>query len=136
MTAAIFARQGNRFAVTINGHAGYGAGGPDVVCAACSVLACTLLQCLLEIEAGGGFQAFRQESRSGGVRISFTAQPFAQARAEAVAETIAAGFALLAASYPNHVKLAVRSGEKGCGGLLYTENTGEEAPQARRKDGA
>lgn len=111
MTTASFFQQGNCFEVSIRGHAGYNPGGPDVVCAACSALACTLLQCLLEEEDRGSLRDFRQESSGGDVYARFTAQPAARERVETVVSVIISGMALLEQEYPEHVRLCISSGE-------------------------
>lgn len=105
MTVAEFRQVGERFEAKVTGHAGYNRNGPDIVCSACSMLSCTLLQCMMEQEAAGGLREFHQSARGASVYLSVAAQPSAQARVEAAFHTIISGFALLARDYPDHVRL-------------------------------
>ena len=105
MTTAEFRQVGERFDAKVTGHAGYNRNGPDIVCSACSMLSCTLLQCMMEEEAAGGLSEFHQSARDASVYLLAAAQPSAQARVEATFHTIISGFALLARDYPEHVRL-------------------------------
>lgn len=110
MTAAVFHQNGCECAVDIVGHAGYG--NPDIVCSACSVLACTLMQCILSEEANGGVSVLSTTYSNGDVRLCFTASPHAKVRVAAIVDTIKTGFMMLAAEYPSNVKMSEITGEK------------------------
>jgi uncharacterized protein YsxB (DUF464 family) len=111
MTIATFSRRGQTFSVSILGHAGYGAGGPDIVCAACSILSYTLLQCVLSLEDEGALKELQTEEIDGNITIGLTSYAWAKEKTETVSSVIEAGFALLAQKYPEHVKI-INDGEK------------------------
>lgn len=110
MTIATFAQTGDKYQISITGHADYSHGGPDIVCSACSMLACTLLQTILSEEAEGTVEDVSMSEVAGDVRLQFTACN--RERIRAVTETIIQGFALLQNEYPQHVKLTARTGER------------------------
>jgi hypothetical protein len=111
--------------VRVAGHAGHNPGN-DIVCAAASVLACTLAAVLSDEAAGGGpsaggFPAAGGGPSAGGVRlIACCLNPGdaflrwrvlgASERPEAAADAIRRGFLLLADKYPAHVRLIVNDG--------------------------
>lgn len=112
MTTAIFRRNGNSFEITVNGHAGYNPGGPDIVCAACSTLTYTLLQAVLALEASGGMREiassgadFHIGKQGGSFYLGATVTDWALPRMETVVRVIADGFALLEQAYPAHVRM-------------------------------
>lgn len=115
MTTAHFEQTDSTFEVTISGHAGYETGKPDIVCAACSMLAYTLLESILAIEDMGGLAQFnsKMEQEAGYYHITLTAYTSMVHTVEIIMSTISTGFALLQHTYPANVKLKiVRSGEK------------------------
>ena len=91
------------YKIDIEGHAGYGAYGTDIVCAAASMLFYTLAQ-TLNARSVDGFKV----SESGDETIRrVECAPSADER-EAVSvvyETIMHGFTALASSYPEYVSL-------------------------------
>lgn len=101
MTIATFKRAGDTWHVDINGHAGYCVNGPDIVCSACSVLTCTLMQCIKELEDKGAVWGLTEAVHSGDVKLSFEA---AKPEAHSVVHTVMTGFYLLKSSYPGHVE--------------------------------
>lgn len=110
MTIATFAQTGDKYQISITGHADYSHSGPDIVCSACSMLACTLLQAILSEESKGTVEDVSMSEVAGDVRLQFTACNCERIRA--VTETIIQGFALLQNEYPQHVKLTARTGER------------------------
>lgn len=101
MTIATFKRTGDTWSIDICGHAGYNRGGPDIVCSACSVLTCTLMQCIRELEEKGAVRGLVEAEHSGDVKLSFEAT---RTEPHTVVHTIMAGFFLLKQTYPEHVK--------------------------------
>lgn len=115
MTVAIFQQKGDHgMEIVIKGHAGFNPQGLDIVCAACSVLAYTLLERLMQIDDEGGLTAFSSSicEDVGECVISFQGKQWAHCGIKATIDTIITGFALLQKKYPDFVKLYVRSGEK------------------------
>ena len=99
MTRVRAARAGAQWRLEVEGHAGYGGQGPDIVCAAVSVLCCALGAALrgegpVAVERGPGYYRLK-------------AHP-ATERAWGMIDTAMTGFALLAGQYPGHVTLAYR----------------------------
>lgn len=112
VTTAIFTQHGKEYNISITGHAGYSSLEPDIVCSACSVLACTLMQCVLCEEAAGNLETLSTSEDNGYVGISFTACDHSTVRMQSIVETIATGFAMLAHEYPDNVNLSVKTGER------------------------
>ena len=105
MTTARFERNGGRFRVAIDGHAGYGDYGSDIVCAACSTLGYTLMQQAAAMHEAGALREMRQEHAAGHILLDFEAREGAEKAVEAAVQTILGGFALLAEKYPDYVRL-------------------------------
>ncbi|MEG1563352.1 MAG: ribosomal-processing cysteine protease Prp [Bacteroides sp.] len=112
MTTAIFTQHSKEHSISITGHAGYSNLDPDIVCSACSVLACTLMQCVLCEEAVGNLKTLNTLEDNGNVNIRFVACDHAAVRMQSIVETIATGFAMLSHEYPDNVKLSVKTGER------------------------
>ena len=113
MTQAIFSRRGNRFDVKIEGHADYASGVPDIVCAACSTLACTLLECMEDLDGAWGVDGFRKEVNDDGLmHINVRASEWAVREVEVIMKTIRTGFLLLQDGYPDHVEV-IETGDVG-----------------------
>jgi len=97
MTGVTYRKQGNRYEMRILGHAGYGAAGRDIVCAAVSMLAATLLQCLRDREAEGALEWLDAESEDGRVEARCRSDDPA---VKTLYHTILTGFRLLENQYP------------------------------------
>lgn len=106
MTTATFKRAGETWSIDISGHAGYSAGGPDIVCSACSVLTCTLMQSIKELEDKGAIWELVEAEHSGDVKLSFEAT---RSEVHTVVHTIMTGFWLLEHTYPKHVKYVYKN---------------------------
>ena len=89
-------------ALTMQGHAAFAPAGQDIVCAAASMLAYTAAERLRELADEGAVQALACRMEPGDLRIAFC-QPMPDGRVEALFDTLAPGFRLLAARYPAHV---------------------------------
>lgn len=114
MTHVSITEKGNKFAVYIEGHAGYNLAGPDIVCAACSTLAYTLLQSILSLDVAGGINelSYGENKETGSFYIELYADDKAIEQIRVIFQVIEAGYALLANEYPKNVKLYSTSGEK------------------------
>ena len=89
-------------ALTVRGHAGFSRYGSDIVCAAASMLAFTLAAAMEE----AGLQRTPEiESACGSFRIAVRPREGERARVEAVFAAIGAGYRLLAARYPEYVRV-------------------------------
>ena len=111
MTTAIFKQDGCFFYIKINGHAGYTRNGADIVCAACSALTYTLLQCALSMQAKGQAKDVRIGNAADGLfAVEVETLADTRERFETVVDTIATGFLLLQHKYPKNVQLHVIDG--------------------------
>ena len=89
------------FTLTVEGHAGAGVRGQDLVCAALSILTATLEAAVIEREE----KLLPSIGKSPGrVRISCRPDPESVWLCRSLFETIFTGFELLGGSYPEHVQ--------------------------------
>lgn len=103
MTKITIKRNGNVHEVKIEGHACFSKAGTDIVCAAVSTLAYTLLnrlQNLVELER---VEAFEHEEADGYMRIVFESDT---TEAFSALETIKIGFLMLEENFSKFVSLA------------------------------
>ena len=84
-----------RFSLTLKGHADYGPGGSDIVCAAASMLA----QALAKAAADDG------TFKPGNIRITGEASE----RHKAMLDMASAGYSLLQARYPDNITFDEKS---------------------------
>ena len=84
----------------MNGHADYADAGQDIVCAAASILAYTLLERARELHA-----EVHASIDGGRLSLRCGTHPGHHALMLAAFETVRAGFTLLARKYPEHVVL-------------------------------
>jgi len=98
LTRAVFRQQGSSYDIQIDGHAGFNPGN-DIVCAACSMLAFSLLQYVMGLAAEGKAQIQEATNGDGKYRLRFSS-----ANAEEAVKVIAGGFMLLSSEYPHNVR--------------------------------
>ena len=91
-----------RTALTVRGHAGFSRYGSDIVCAAASMLAFALAEA---VQAAGLKTPPVIESGCGRFRLEAFADGQEQARLDGMFETVRAGYRLLAARYPDYVRV-------------------------------
>ena len=106
MTQIEFYEDGGAWHMNLSGHAGFGEAGSDVVCAAASMLAYTLVECLQEQDGWGHMEELLVHQDEAEMRI--TARPEGEARDKFywLLDTIATGFSLLSEHYPNFVSFS------------------------------
>lgn len=104
MTKAVFKQHDHVFRVQIYGHAGFNPGN-DPVCAAASMLAYTLLQCVIAEDDAGNLASFKNEidEKAGTFHLRVSVKPDFVNKVAVMIGTIAAGFSILAHQYPKHV---------------------------------
>lgn len=93
----------DRFIVSVEGHAGAGPEGSDIVCAAASALAFTLYNAIADMDEHGEVSCFSHSISKGSVQLDFTAKSFAEEKAASIVEAFYSGFALLEEKYPEYV---------------------------------
>ena len=86
----------------VEGHAGYGTGSTDVVCAAASMLAQTMTQWAAD-HRGGIRRMDAFEHRDGFVHLDFWARRDCAEEAGTAMGVIEGGFRLLMDRYPGHI---------------------------------
>lgn len=106
MIHVTYYRQYNR--VTIEGHAGSGPEGHDLVCASASALALTLAGNVSYMEAQGAVRNVIADLGEGKAEIQCTAYRRYKDSVEQIFRAICVGFELLATKYPMNIKYDVR----------------------------
>ena len=89
-------------ALTVRGHAGFSRYGSDIVCAAASMLAFALAEA---VQAAEMKTPPVIEMERGQFRLEAPAAKEERARTEGMCETVRAGYRLLAARYPEYVRV-------------------------------
>ena len=105
MIHVIYHRKYNR--VTIDGHAGSGPNGHDLVCSAVSALALTLAGNVTYMEAQEAVYGSVTKLDEGNAEIQCTAYRRYRDSVEQVFRAICVGFELLATKYPEYIKYEV-----------------------------
>lgn len=114
MTTIDYAHVGNTFELYVSGHAGYNPGGPDIVCAACSILVYTLWDTLMEQQDTGALHGMTTalDDDRGVFTLRATCNDDSITVIDTIFTTVMHGFALLADKYPAFCKILVKNGEK------------------------
>ena len=106
MIRVTYYRQYNR--VTIEGHAGSGPEGHDLVCASASALALTLAGNVSYMEAQEAVRNVVIKLDEGDAEIQCTAYRRYKDSVEQIYRAICVGFELLATKYPENISYEVR----------------------------
>lgn len=95
----------DRFIISIEGHSGVAPVGHDIICAAASGLALTLVEAFKKLDEEGELSHFYYSVSKGAVALDATVKARAGERAATIAETITDGFLLLEEHYPEQVSV-------------------------------
>jgi uncharacterized protein YsxB (DUF464 family) len=106
MIHVTYYRQHNR--VTVEGHAGSGPKGHDLVCSAVSALALTLAGNVSHMQAQDAVHGVIIELKEGNAEIQCTPYRRYKDSAEQIYRAICVGFELLATKYPDNILYDVR----------------------------
>ena len=106
MIQVTYYRQYNR--VTVEGHAGAGPEGHDLVCASVSALALTLAANVTYMKAQDGVHGEIIKLDEGNAEIQCTPYRRYKASVEQIYRSICVGFELLATKYPDNISYSVR----------------------------
>lgn len=106
MIRVIYYRQYNR--VTVEGHAGAGPEGHDLVCASVSALALTLAGNVSYMEAQEAVHSVIINLDSGNAEIQCTPYRRYTDSVQQIFRAICVGFELLATKYPENISYSVR----------------------------
>lgn len=93
----------NQHRLTVEGHAGSGANGHDLVCSAASVLTYTLASFVSNMAAAGQLKAKSIKLDEGNARVSCKTKAKHDSAVTLVFDSICAGFELLHENYPTYV---------------------------------
>lgn len=105
MIAVSVLRSEERLSLTVEGHAGYGKEGQDIVCAAASALCFALLLSLKRLDSEGLLSSFDHRMERGFAFFSAAASPNGARLWSYAVDPILSAFTLLSESYPDHVSL-------------------------------
>lgn len=105
MIAVSVLRSEERLSLTVEGHAGYGKEGQDIVCAAASALCFALLLSLKRLDSEGLLSSFDHRMERGFAFFSAAASPQGARLWGYAVDPILSAFTLLSESYPDHVSL-------------------------------
>lgn len=105
MIQVIYHRQYNR--VTVNGHAGSGPEGHDLVCSAASALALTLAGNVHHLQARGIVRDVITDLTEGNAEVQCTPTSRYKATAAMIYQAVCVGFELLATKYPENISYEV-----------------------------
>ena len=106
MIQVTFYRQYNR--VTVEGHAGSGPEGHDLVCSAVSAIALTLAGNVSYMEAQDAVYGVTIKLEEGNAEIQCTPYRRYKESAQQIFRAICVGFELLATKYPENISYNVR----------------------------
>jgi len=93
----------DRFIVSVDGHAGYAPAGEDIICAAASALALTLIEASHRFDEDGALSHFSYSIDKGSVQLDMTVKDWAMERVEAVVDAVTGGFLMLEEHYPEYI---------------------------------
>ena len=93
----------DRFIIFVEGHSGAAPEGSDIICAAASALALTLVEAAREMDRNGMVEHLSYSVSKGSVQLDFTVKEDATDTAEAVVNAITGGFLMLEENYPEYV---------------------------------
>lgn len=127
MIKAEYTVNGGAALLSVNGHAGYGEAGKDIVCAACSILIETLAARFGDCEGPGQFSRAIGDATFLVSRVPGREGSYSALRADM--EFTVRGLELLARDYPRYVKL-----NKKFGIGITPENNQKSRPLTGRKE--
>lgn len=106
MIQAVYHRKFHR--LSIEGHAGSGEYGHDIVCSAASILAYTLANAVLNMAECGQVRDPKVELEAGKGEVSCRTIHKYEAPVTLIFDTLCAGFEVLASEYPNNISYELR----------------------------
>lgn len=106
MTAVSIEEYYDSYIISVTGHAGFGESGKDIVCAAISALAYTLLNALKCAE-DESYLYIRTESVSdGNMYLEVLPYDFSREKIDTIIETCIIGFSLIEEEYPDYITVS------------------------------
>ena len=98
----------NPMRLTVQGHAGSGEVGHDLVCASASILVYTLASFAKNTHKAMQVKKLKIKLNEGDAEVSFKAKPRYRAAITLVCDAICAGFELLARNYPENISYEIK----------------------------
>lgn len=105
MTEITYREYYNGFYLEASGHAGFKKHGEDIVCAAVSVLCCTLLECLKNEQCMMHLNLKRAIVRDGYFCVEAEPFEFARERVQMLFDTVVTGLTMVSEEYSDFVKI-------------------------------
>lgn len=105
MTTVEYTNRGGMFRLKADGHAAWDKTGRDLVCAAESMLAYTLLQSLQEAKERGWVQELDTDIWDGGILAEAVPAPNSMIRVATIYRTVLTGYRMLSRRYPHNVEV-------------------------------
>lgn len=107
MTTVEYTNRKGVFRLKADGHAAWGESGHDLVCAAESMLAYTLLQSLQDAKERGWIRELDTDIWDGGVFAEALPSRDGMIRVAVIYRTVLTGYRMLSKRYPCNVKILV-----------------------------
>lgn len=109
MTTIEYTSDDNKVSIIIDGHADYNPGGEDIVCSALSILTCTLMNALLDLEDRCIIFNYGHTDTddAGHAEIRYQYLDCDLKEVSSVVDTILLGYELLSNTYPDNVQLKI-----------------------------
>lgn len=98
----------NPMRLTVQGHAGSGEVGHDLVCASASILVYTLASFAKNTHKARQVKKLKIRLDEGDAEVSFKAKPRFRVALTLVCDAICAGFELLARNYPENISYEIK----------------------------
>ena len=105
MTEILYRKYYDRHLIIIEGHSGFSIKGEDIVCAAVSCLAFTLLNTISDEVSDDRAKFIRNIVRDGYMCLEVLPFSFGEERVEAIFDTVLTGLCTLSDEYPENVIL-------------------------------
>lgn len=96
----------DNYIVSVEGHAGFGRWGSDIVCAAVSAITYTLINTLKCAEDDGCLYIRTESVSDGSVYLEVEPYDFAREKVDTIIETCMTGFSLLEDEYPDYIRIS------------------------------
>lgn len=107
MTNVTITKGRERTAISMVGHSGYGNGGGDIVCAACSVLIQSMVNAMCSLDVS---VEWRQSPGEIHVEFENGSRRHKHVKAHGAYLMCKTGLEMLAGSYPDNVKMELKAG--------------------------
>ena len=105
MTTVMYREYYDKYIISVEGHAGFASAGSDIICAAVSAVAQTLINALMQEHDDDRLCLRELQVNDGSVYIEVEPFDFSQERTSTIIETCMAGFNYLEEEFPDYVRI-------------------------------